>query len=341
MGVRMPFTVVAPEDDTTGPRAARPRFRARWVGAAGQGGAVSTSTTPPALTALLDALGRLPAGTPRRAALMHLATPTGVVGGVGVRFVGGRYSYRGYSRAAGGDDAVTVAADVLAVVRAGHRDADTYLDLSAVPCRWLKVARSGFRQVAFGSDVLFGGPLIQLDATFGPTEAAALAERVLEATLAGTLEDGDRVVVDGALAVVQLSEGAVVVTDLAADEEFTAQLADSRGPAVHAARVGTSLATLLAAEQMDLRAAGSRLPGSADFAVELKLPGGWTATVPVTVAPGAELVGVDADQVLSAPEEPLPAGFSWCGRALWADAAVAWHARAEVALLLFHEPVPS
>lgn len=292
----------------------------------------------PSVTELLDALERLPAGTPRRVALMHLVTPASVVGGIGVEFSGGRYSYRGFARAANGDDAVTIAGDLLAVVHAGHRPTDTYLDLTGSPTGWVKVLRSGFRQVAFGTDLLFGAPLVQIAADVPAGAAAQLAAGVVEQWQAGTLHDGMQLTAAGRSVRASVGEDVVALHSERTAAETPAPWSDPRGAAVHAATVGTSLATLLGAEDMELSTVGSRMAGSTDFEVALALPGGWSAVVPVTVAPGAELIGVDTDQVLASPEETMPEGFTWCGRALWADATVGWHRRAEVAALLTRVP---
>ena len=137
-------------------------------------------TRPPSPAALERAFARLPRDITVSGAL-HLALPLNEIPSVSVRHAGGRYSYRQATCHAGAPPAA-VAARLAAL---GHRSQDQYLDLDGDPLSWLKVLRSGARQVAFGVELLFGGPRISLAADL----PAAAADAALAAWWAGKLVD--------------------------------------------------------------------------------------------------------------------------------------------------------
>ena len=126
-------------------------------------------TRPPTPATLERAFARLPRDMNVNGAL-HLALPLGEVPSVAVRRVGDSYSYRGMSCRAGSSPAALAAR----LASLGHRHSDEYLDLAGEVAGWLKVLRSGSWQVAFGAELLFGGPRISLSVDL-PAAAAGAA----------------------------------------------------------------------------------------------------------------------------------------------------------------------
>lgn len=114
------------------------------------------------------------------AVLLHLALPVSDAVGLQCRRDLNGWTWRGFSVS-------TVTADSAARLAAlGYRDTDRYLDLEGTePQHWVKPIRSGSRMVTFGSDLLFGAPLLLLD-----PDQSLQAPEAIEALLDGDLRPG-------------------------------------------------------------------------------------------------------------------------------------------------------
>lgn len=120
-------------------------------------------------------------GSPNDAAvLLHLALPVSDAVGLQCRRDLNGWAWRGFSIS-------TVTAESAARLAAlGYRDTDRYLDLEgAEPQHWVKPVRSGSRIVTFGSDLLFGAPLLLLD-----PDQSQLVPAAIKALLDGDLRPG-------------------------------------------------------------------------------------------------------------------------------------------------------
>lgn len=272
--------------------------------------------TPPSTEAVARALGRLPQAASRRAAALHLALPVGEVPGIAVRRAEGRLRYRGVVVA----ESTDAVADAVAVVAAGHTGDDTYLELDGEPLGWLKLVRSGNRRVLFGTDVLFGAPLVSIEDGVPASVATEMFRRHLAGELAGPpvvdFVGGVSVLVDGIAAswVLRLGSGGEV-------EEAE----HDRPPVEHPEEFASVLAAEMGAGAVEVVELGSRSVGTTDVEYLLSLESGWQVIVPVTLTPTTELVGVEPGSIGVAPAAELPPGYRWLGRSVWEDAMVAEH----------------
>lgn len=267
---------------------------------------------PPTASELRAALNRLPAGVSASAAALHLALPEGEVLGIALALSRRSCHYRGITIDMVSDPAEAAAA----VAAAGHRDGDSYLDLTGPAVRWCKLVRSGTRRILFGSDTLFAAPLIALET--GVDDDAAFT--ALDAYLEGQLPS--------APAVLDTAEGPVLVDSVGGSWVLRSPHAiaprAAAGEPIDLEGLAAEIAADLGAvgtETVVLSATGGRVRAE----VVCDLPGGWEAIIPATITYTSELLGVPSGEVAHAAAGPLPQGFSWRGRSTWEDAAVACH----------------
>jgi hypothetical protein len=131
------------------------------------------------------------------AAAAHLLSPVNTALGLQLRLTGRAGGVRTlHFRRTEQVLSTTEAADAVAKIRSqissAHVEGDEYLSLVDVPGSWMKPLRTGSRVVLFGSDVLFGSPLISMSAELAAapgTGPAAWAELRCAAVLGPVLGD--------------------------------------------------------------------------------------------------------------------------------------------------------
>ena len=118
--------------------------------------------TPEQLLAVLDNTTTSDDGL----TVLHLATAVHVTVPVGADRDGGMWRIGRSRRPDTGD----IVGDGLRLVHDSFQEGDRYLDLSdpSRPARFVKVRRSGSRLVAFGSDLLVGGPQVVAEPQVDP-----------------------------------------------------------------------------------------------------------------------------------------------------------------------------
>lgn len=141
-----------------------------------------SQTTPPSLDQLAAALALLGRDTCLESAL-HLALPRHTAPGVEVRREAGALRWRNVSVPALGPRS----AHLLGVL--GWREGEEFLDLlSDNPADWVKPVVSGSHWVTFGTDVLFGLPLLRIPKAWPRLEVDLYVQRFL----AGSLNAGEQ-----------------------------------------------------------------------------------------------------------------------------------------------------
>lgn len=290
---------------------------------------MATNTTPPATTvppsadSLRRALTRINPPSPR-AALAHLALPATDVPGIAATADATGWAWRGVHVTSTGDDA----ADLAALAGAGARPGDRWADLDGPTAGWVKIVRSGARRILFGTDTLFGGPLVAADE--GVSDRAALA------CFAAWL-DGGRLQPPQVL---DTPAGAVLVDGSPTSIVLRAPHADP-GPAAdppplhHAvARLAAELADDLAADHVEAVELASRAAGTVDVEFCATVAGGWEILVPAIVAADGEMVGVDPAQLVAAEVAALPDGYEWAGRDSFEGLAAGRHRASGLVVLV-------
>lgn len=137
------------------------------------GGMTTTALLPPTPEQLLAVVHRT--DTPDDGlTLLHLATPTNVVVPIGADRTPAGWRLGPLTVPDTGD----ILGDVLGLVMRTHQEGHRYLDLSTCdhPARFVKVLRSGTRQVAFGADLLVRGPQVVGELDVPPSALVALLE---------------------------------------------------------------------------------------------------------------------------------------------------------------------
>jgi hypothetical protein len=296
---------------------------------------MGSSVTPPTAVALRAAVARLPRPVSVRTAALHLATPVSEAVGIAVRATDDGWRYRQCVVAATSDPYT----DAAVLAAAGHRHEDTYLDLDATPDNWVKVRRSGCRRVAFGTDVLFGAPLVVLD-DHVPDEAAG--------RFATRIATGDPI---GSPAVLNLA-GLVVLAEAGSRTwELTSPTAARTGSpspvelgdiemagTVDVSACGSIIAAKLGAIAFDAEFVGQLRTGVVVIRYVLDLLDLWQAEVPAALSMSSELIGVPVTQVAPASPETLPPGWQWLGRYIYDDAVVACHRDSGIQAVLHRLP---
>lgn len=286
---------------------------------AGPEGAHTAVTNPHAAEAIRVALAGLAKPISPRAAALHLALPVDVAPSIAVRGVPGGWRYRGNVVTETADPA----ADAAALAEAGHRDGDTYHDLSAAPVTWTKLIASGHRRVLFGTDTLFGAPLVAV--ADGVTRGSAL--EVLAGHLGGETVNAPSLVPtrDGTV-LVEGNPGSWTLRpgfkpepqrrhglDLETQEDALAAIETC----------GRGLTSELQGTRYTFEVAGEEHPGMVDVEYTVDLEDGWVAKVPVSVSGASELVGVPQGAVQPGPGADVPEGYTYRGVA--GGKTVAYH----------------
>lgn len=295
------------------------------------GRVVTTTSFPPPPDAVLAALRRLPgAVSSPAAAVLHLATPVHVAVGVEARAANGWFTVRTHSVAALEPGLVEMVRAATAASAAAHEDGDEYLDLSGDPSTWVKVLRSGFRRVAFGADVLFGGPLTTVEDGVSDQDVRDWVR--LWATGACSLPT---VMPGGAIA-----DGSPVRAVLRQHDrppvEAPVGQAGPRALDRLAAQAVTRFGDQLGATHTTHERTGSRFPGTAGYVAQVSLPG-WEGMFPLTVSSSTQLAGVPLGEVAPGPHAlpvDLPVGFSVAGEHVSAEGLVVRHDHTGLVLMV-------
>ena len=267
------------------------------------------ATTPPSGEALTRALVRFDYRCSLPVAAAFLASPTTAVPGIDAgaddqrMWIGGHTADHDSGHGASVRHIAETAAALAA--RTAHAGGQ-YLDLDASPQTWLKVVRSGWREVVFGPDLLWGAPRVALEGPLGAVEAATFiaawrADPALTYPTFLTTPAGAPVFVDGTRRRVLLSgrdAGAVPAPE---------------GPCVPALTAAEDIAARLGGQVRRV----SQSPVDLAWSVTVTVPGLEQLPVMVrfTVHGGSYQLTRSALQVLQVTQEPcddsLPAGFTW------------------------------
>ena len=287
-----------------------------------------TPTTPPGRDLVASALDALPSGVSRSAAALHLALPVTVVPAIAISYHAGGYNYRGTFVPFSGDPV----ADAVALASAGHTAGDRYLHLGhhggrPSLAKWLKFIASGSRTLVYGTDTLFGGPLVALEHGV----PLAIACEVFSLWL-----EGSTPAVPGIIAT---QHGPVLLDGT--PQSWDLRLARSTGKADGPAPEQDLLAeTYDPGAWLDQATAYVSevfgVPGNAvvlshrsgspmEVEIVCALPGGWEVVVPATLTDGSEAFGLSSNDIAYGPAGDAPPGFVPVGTSVWEGVTAAEH----------------
>lgn len=195
---------------------------------------------------------------------------------------------------------------------------DAYLDLEAEPQLWLKVETSGSRQVAFGSEILFGGPALLgengIDEDFF-YEASRISSSSEEPAL------------------IQLKGKPAVIVDIFDDvwylrgEKKTAKSA-FRNTTLDMGDFGKELENDLGLKLIGDMRIGRQMQGyEHEYYFSL---GPWRVVVPVVAGQGVLNVGVETYGLLDVPSAEVPDGWLWRGWDPWSNSWIGEHLKSGV-----------
>jgi hypothetical protein len=246
---------------------------------------------PPTLEALINAWRECGSPLPLRAALAHLASPETEAPGVGIMFHQDRVTYRGFEYPLPTlpmplDPEVDANA-ILAVIRAGHRKEDSYLNLSSTKASsWVKVQRSGANYVAWGMSELFNlPPVIVVPGNYDP-------ETVIEALL-GRLEAGHTlplvISVNNEVIPARIEGGHLLV---GAREMRELPILSDDELDIMAARCAFRARTSMGAVEVDLGPGREIYPGARSYHLYGVLTDGRRVLSEIRVSNGVECLGV-------------------------------------------------
>lgn len=251
-------------------------------------------------------------------AALHLGLPVSEIVGVGATKTAKGWSWRGSVLEIDGD----VASSVINFIRVNSRPTDVFLDLDAPQVSWLKIDNSGSRKVAFGSDILFSGPLLLGDASLKPEdfkEALLYWQEHRDNPLTLTTAKGTSLVIDSDAKCWFLRNASTIekVKPLAKEE---ADLDE----------VGADIA-----QELNAKLVGFLRLGQRDTGLEIEYHFSLSSqdqniVIPVILTGNSVILGVQSHDLLDPLDWAEIEGWVWRGWDRWSNSKIAEHSKSGI-----------